>query len=227
MAFFGGWPVSGASGFPIPLVHGADDAAGAGWLGLLERALDSTARFFDGGGTLEFLPGLSALGPNIHPLLVHFPIAFLHAFFLLDLIAVALRKKELRLVASWMLYLGTLGAVSAAGTGLYAASIVPHGEAVHEIMEWHRRLGLTVTGLALVLSVWRLVARYRFSGMANAFHLFLAGLMATALFFGADLGGLMVYEYGVGVKNLQSLEAAHHHEHGDAEHHHEHGEAEP
>jgi len=216
MAFFG-WPVSGGSGFLTPAVHGADDGAGAGWVGLLDNALDSTTRFFDGGGTFEFLPGVSALAPNIHPLLVHFPIAFLSAFFLLDLIAVALRKNELRLVASWMLYLGALGAVSAAAAGLFAAGFVPHGEAVHEIMEWHKRLGLTVTSLSLVLSLWRLMARYRFSGMANAFHLFLAGLMATAMFFGADLGGLMVYEHGVGVKNLQSGEAAHHHEHGGGE----------
>lgn len=216
MAFLG-WPVSGGSGFLTPAVHGAGDAAGAGWVGLLEGVLDSTTRFFDGGGTFEFLPGLSSLAPNIHPLLVHFPIAFLNAFFLLDLTAVASRKKELRLVASWMLYLGTLGAVSAAAAGLFAAGFVPHGEAVHEIMEWHMRLGVTVTSLALVLSLWRLIARYRFSGMANAFHLFLASLMATAMFFGADLGGLMVYEHGVGVKNLQSVEAAHHHEHGGGE----------
>ncbi|WP_333689059.1 DUF2231 domain-containing protein [Methylococcus capsulatus] len=216
MAFLG-WPVSGGGGFLTPAVHGAGDAAGAGWVGLLEGVLDSTTRFFDGGGTFEFLPGLSSLAPNIHPLLVHFPIAFLNAFFLLDLTAVASRKKELRLVASWMLYLGTLGAVSAAAAGLFAAGFVPHGEAVHEIMEWHMRLGVTVTSLALVLSLWRLIARYRFSGMANAFHLFLASLMATAMFFGADLGGLMVYEHGVGVKNLQSVEAAHHHEHGGGE----------
>ncbi|MDF9392003.1 MULTISPECIES: DUF2231 domain-containing protein [Methylococcus] len=217
MAFLGGWPVLDGSGSLIPAVHGAGDGGSAGWVGLLDSLLDSTTRFFDGGSPFEFLPGLVALAPNIHPLLVHFPIAFLNAFFLLDLIAVAMGKRELRMVASWMLYLGTLGAASAAAAGLYAASFVPHGEAVHEILEWHERLGLTVTSLALGLSLWRLIARYRFSGMANVFHLFLAGIMVTAMFFGADLGGLMVYQHGVGVKNLQSEDAAHHHEHGGAE----------
>ena len=34
---------------------------------------------------------------------------------------------------------------------------------------------------------------------------------------GADLGGLMVYHYGVAVKAVQVTEGAHDHEHGDVQ----------
>lgn len=99
----------------------------------------------------------------------------------------------------------------AAATGLIAEDMVPHGEAVHETMEWHGRLGLSVASLSLILAAWRFAARANFSLMANALHLFLAALVVIFMFFGADLGGLMVYHYGVGVKSLQQADEHHHH----------------
>jgi uncharacterized membrane protein len=103
---------------------------------------------------------------------------------------------------------------------LYAAATVPHGQAVHEIMEWHQRLGLIVATLAAILSIWRLAAKQRIAGMAGALHLFLAAIMTASLVVGADLGGLMVYEHGVAVRQLQDPNARHDHGHG-----HEHASA--
>jgi len=52
-------------------------------------------------------------------------------------------------------------------------------------------------------------------------------LLCVLMMLGADLGGLMVYKYGVAVKSTQIQEAdvhEHDHEHPDDahEHHHEH-----
>ena len=44
-----------------------------------------------------------------------------------------------------------VGAIAAVAAGLVAAEMVPHGVQVHEIMETHERLGLTVAGIATVL----------------------------------------------------------------------------
>ncbi|MDD2769039.1 MAG: DUF2231 domain-containing protein [Methylococcus sp.] len=214
MTSLGGWQALVGEGFLVPSVHGSGDTGGAGWVGLLDTMLDSATQLFGSGVSFDLLPGISALAPNIHPLLVHFPIAFLNAFVAFDLVATVCRRHELVRVASWMLYLGALGAVAAAAAGLFAAGFVPHGEDVHEILAWHERLGLTVASLAVALSFWRLAARDRFTGMASAFRFVLAWIMAIAMFFGADLGGFMVYQYGVGVKNIQSPEAEHHHHDG-------------
>lgn len=199
----------------LPSVHGGGDAGG-GLVGLLDSLLQKLSGLTEPGGGFVLLPGIQTLGLNLHPSLVHFPIAFLSVFFLLELVGSLLRREKLRQVASALLYCGALGAVLAAAAGLYAAHIVPHGQEVHEIMEWHMRLGLTVASLAVVLSLWRLLAKGMMTGMAQALHLLLAGVMALCMVFGADLGGLMVYGHGVAVHKLQGEEAAQaHHHHGE------------
>ena len=200
----------------LPAVHGGSHGeADGGLVGMLDRFLETLS---GGGGpdpttSWRMFGGIEALGSNIHPLIVHFPIAFLSAFLLLEVLGLGLRNPAVRQVASGMLYLGAFSAIAAAGAGLLAEATVPHGAEVHEIMEWHERAWLTVAGLSVIMAVWRAVSRARFSAMAQALHLFVAALISVCLVFGADLGGLMVYQHGVGVKSLQETAAIHHHHH--------------
>lgn len=159
----------------------------------------------------EILPGVSQMA-NIHPLLVHFPIALLNGFFIMEILGLLLKKEELTAAATWMLYLGTLGAIGAVSAGLWAASTVPHGDEVHAIMERHEHFGLTVLALAVVLSAWRIYTRARLSTKARVVHLFFAFVTVVVMAFGADLGGLMVYKHGVGVKAVPVPLG---HEHGE------------
>ncbi|MBI5238340.1 MAG: DUF2231 domain-containing protein [Deltaproteobacteria bacterium] len=148
---------------------------------------------------LEILPGVSSM-MNIHPMLIHFPIALLSAFLAMELLGFIFKKEDLRTAATWMLYLGTLGAMVAVAAGLYAASTVSHSEEVHPIILKHRNLGITVLSLGVILSIWRIMAGGRFTNKGQLVHLFLALVMVIAMTFGADLGGLMVYKYGVAVR---------------------------
>lgn len=200
----------------VPVVHG-DEGAGAGIIGLVERVLEKIGGLIESGASWVLFPGIKTLAMNVHPMLVHFPIAFLTGFFLLEIIGVVLRRPNLRQAAGWMLYLGALGAVLAAAAGLVAAGNVPHGETVHEVMDWHERLMLTVAGLAVVLAVWRAAVAGQFgSRMAQALHWMLGTLMVTLLALGTDLGGLMVYRHGVGVAGLQRDAETSRHAHGAA-----------
>lgn len=204
----------------LPGVHGSGDG-GAGLVGVLDSLLTAITDFLDGGSggggpatgpAGGPLAGIMALGANVHPMVVHFPIAFIVAFFLLEIAGVAMRRQVWRQWASGMLYCGAIGAVLAVAAGWVAEDRVPHGAVVHEIMEWHERLGITVAVLTVGMAIWRAVAKESLAGMAQALHFFLAGLIVTCLVFGTDLGGLMVYQYGVGVKGLQSADDHHHHE---------------
>jgi uncharacterized membrane protein len=208
--------LSGIGGV-MPSIHGAADAAGGGLVGFLDTVLEQLSKISDAGGGFQWFPGIQTLGFNVHPALVHFPIAFLSVFFLLEIIGMVLPRDRLRQTAGAMLYCGTLGACLAAAAGLYAASTVPHGQDVHALMEWHERLGLTVAGLGLCLSVWRLWSKKVPVGMEKALFLLLSSLMTVSMVFGADLGGLMVYGHGVAVHSLQQEEAHHHHMHGSDE----------
>ncbi len=208
--------LSGVSGL-IPSIHGEADGAGGGLVGFLDTVLSQLSNIADSGGGFQWFPGIHTLGFNVHPSLVHFPIAFLSVFFLLEIVGIWLPRDRLRQTASALLYCGTIGALLAATAGLYAANTVPHGQAVHEVMEWHERLGLTVAGLAVALSLWRYLAKNVPAGMERALFLLLSTIMTVSMVFGADLGGLMVYQHGVAVHSLQEVEAHHQHRHGSDE----------
>lgn len=176
--------------------------------GLLEFFEGLTANGGSSNGS-NFLEGIASLA-NIHPLLVHFPIAFLSLFIAIDLIGTATKKSDLRKFAGNLLYLGTLFAGLTVWAGFHAAETVPHGHNVHDIMERHEHLGISILGLSLALSAWRLRRPVEGFGIYNVLSIILAGV----LIFGADLGGLMVYKYGVAVTAVTvSSEDSHHHEH--------------
>jgi uncharacterized membrane protein len=147
----------------------------------------------------SIMPGIAGMD-NVHPLLVHFPIAFLSAFFVLDVVGTLAKKTQWRSVASWFLYLGTVAAVFTVITGFNAADSVVHGQDVHGIMEHHESIGISVLSLAIVLSAWRVKSRGLIQGGANSFFLILSALLFVLIMLGADLGGFMVYKYGVAVK---------------------------
>ena len=196
-------------------IHGGADQGGgilesvAGLLAFLEN-LSSQG---PGGIFSAIMPGIAGMD-NIHPLLVHFPIAFLSAFFALDLVGTLAKKPQWRSVASWFLYFGTVAAMFTVTAGLIAAGSVAHGENVHDIMERHEHIGLSVLSLAVVLSIWRMKSGVLIRGGANSFFLILSALLCVLMMLGADLGGLMVYQYGVAVKSVQVPEGGHDHQHG-------------
>jgi len=171
------------------------------------------------------LPGITEMA-NVHPLFVHFPIALLNGFLLMELLGAITDKRSLRSAATWMLYLGTLGAVVTVITGLIAESGVGHGAGVHELMLSHKNHGLIVLAIALILSIWRLAVSARFSTKNRVAHFILAVIMVGTMAVGADKGGLMVYKYGVSVKAVPQMEGADAHDHGGSNGHGEKAETE-
>jgi uncharacterized membrane protein len=201
-------------------IHGGADQGG----GIVE-GLSSLLAFFEnlssqgpGGFFSSIMPGITGMD-NIHPLLVHFPIAFLSAFFALDVVGTLAKKPQWRSVASWFLFFGTIAALFTVIAGLIAAGSVAHGGNVHDIMERHEQIGLSVLALTSVLSIWRMKSGSLIRGGANSFFLILSALLFGLTMLGADLGGLMVYQYGVAVKSFQAPEEVHDHEHGDKQVH--------
>ncbi len=199
-------------------VHGGADS-GDGLAGAVEGFLSfisAVLTLSPGDMFAAILPGISTM-ENMHPLLVHFPIALLLSFVVLDFLGSLLGKSNWRGVASWFLYSGTLMAVFTVAAGLIAADSVAHGDEVHAIMEHHEHLGISLLLLAGVLTLWRLLAKPLPAAAANTLYLLLAGVMSVLILFTADLGGLMVYEHGVAVRPVRKMNQAATalHEHGD------------
>lgn len=156
------------------------------------------------------LPGLNAL-VNVHPMFVHFPIALFSAFLFVELLAMMTKKEDWHHVASWFLYLGTLAAVVTVIAGVLAANSVDHGENVHDIMERHKQMGMAVLSLSIALSAWRLKSAGIIKSGVKWIYLFLTFALFILVFLTADLGGLMVYKFGVAVKAVPVIDTSHVH----------------
>lgn len=164
---------------------------------------------------LQYFPGFSELA-NIHPVLVHFPIAMLTGFMLAELLSVLTGKQDLRDAGKWMLYFGTLGALAAAIIGLLGAEGVFHEGEVHDQMSKHRDYGLNVLALSLFLSLWRLIEGRDLVGVSRIIQNMVGLVIVINLMLGSDIGGVMVYKYGVAVNAVprEDLSDVSTHEHG-------------
>ena len=134
---------------------------------------------------------------TIHPLIVHFPIALLLTAVGLDLVAMIGKWPTLHRVALWNLGLGAVGAGLAVWTGLEASEVAKHTFESYQVMELHRKLGLSTLILSGLLLAWRLIKRDRLTPRARLWLLPLMLAMVGTVSYGAYLGGRLVYEFGV------------------------------
>ena len=145
----------------------------------------------------RILPGASQL-QNYHPLIVHFPIAFIYGAALIYFLAWITRERKVQWTALWMLLLGALSAAAALLSGFYAAPGLMVSQSVrHDLLSHHKHLMVSASILTGVLTVWALTTR----PMPTRFrYIFLTGLLLLMLLIasGADLGGEMVYSYNAG-----------------------------
>jgi uncharacterized membrane protein len=145
----------------------------------------------------RILPGASQL-QNYHPLLVHFPIAFIYGAALLYFVAWITASEKLQWTALWMLVLAALSAGLALASGFYAAPGLMVSQSVRdELLAHHKHLMVSASILVGVLTLWALASRPM---PTRARVLFMAGLLALMVLIaaGADLGGEMVYTYNAG-----------------------------
>ena len=145
----------------------------------------------------RLFPGAAHL-QNIHPVVVHFPIALLLVATVLYFLGASSRNEFITGAALWALVLGAIGALLSAGTGLYASEGVMIAPSVRDaLLIHHRNLMVAVTALTGALTVWALAARPL---PRRGRWAFLIGLVAMCVLIarGADYGGRLVYDYNAG-----------------------------
>lgn len=143
------------------------------------------------------LPGLKAV-LNIHPMLVHFPIALWLAALLFEAWAVIRNSEDWHRTAARLLYLGTVAGILTVLSGLAAEKSVPAGQAMI-VVGIHKTLMILTTSLALGLSLFALAFRKNFTAAYRKY--LLAGLVAIAILMtlGGDRGAQLIYQYGAAV----------------------------
>lgn len=152
---------------------------------------------------------------ELHPMLVHFPIAFLLGGVLLDIIGVCRRDSSLTRGAAWLIVAGVASGWIAAAAGVLALLTVPaHTEQAHALMYWHLLAGL----LALVLFTVVAIVRLRAKSTAKQRFSVTIGVVAAVLVIATGaLGSTLVYHGGAGVSPellSREIREGHSHTHG-------------
>ena len=143
------------------------------------------------------LPGAQHL-QNVHPLVIHFPIAFLMGAALLYMAASLSKSDRFAQSAFLVLVLGAVSLAVAVATGLYAEQGVMLALSVREhLLQPHKTAMLATLALCTILTIWAIAVR-PFPKKGRLLFLFLLLVMIGVMTLGADFGGRMVYDYNAG-----------------------------
>lgn len=150
--------------------------------------------------------------PNVHPMIVHFPIVLILVALLFDLMSLIFRNKTwLRTGAHVLYFLGAIAAVITYLSGRQAADTVEIAAQAYPVLSEHADLALYTVlffGIYALLRLFFVWKKYDINIWAGRILFIIALGGNFFLFETAEHGAELVYKYGVGVKVAKSNESA-------------------
>ena len=138
---------------------------------------------------------------EIHPSVIHFPLALVPASIFADLLGRMTGSRALMALGKKLMPVAAGSAVAAGAAGLVAQEAVKAEGRAHDLLATHRNMNIGLIGLSLAMAAAR--GRREKPGAGYL----LAGLGAVAAMnYTAYLGGKMVYDHGVGVRPAGGLD---------------------
>ncbi len=145
--------------------------------------------------------------PNMHPMMVHFPIALIMVAFVVDIMALFLQRISiLPRVATILYVLGALGTIGAVVSGESAVETVNISGQANSILADHENVAeltmwfFLIYGAVRVLLWWMSFRLVFWVPLAIVGGIGLLPLVQTS-----SLGGRLVYEQGVGIAMVDSM----------------------
>lgn len=149
--------------------------------------------------------------PNLHPLMVHFPIALITMSAVFHVAAAATRGKPLSrnfgILAHALLWLSALSVLPAVFLGWQAYNSVTHDDASHAAMLIHRNWALGTSVVLIILASWDGWRNKIDSPPAWWFVVAVIGAWSMVAIT-AWHGGELVYRHGLGVMSLPVAEGS-------------------
>jgi len=138
---------------------------------------------------------------QFHPKIIHFPIAFLLVYLLLELLGAIFKKEFFSKSAHLFLLFGVLGALAAVLTGNQAENAYEGWNkttsAILDIHSMYANITLWFFTALLVLRTF-LVLRKKFNNLFKYIFCILAIVGAYFIYQTGEHGGQMVFQHGVG-----------------------------
>lgn len=136
---------------------------------------------------------------EFHSAINDLPIALLLMSLVFDISGSWTKRESLKAAGFWCLVVGAAGALLALITGLRAEASIEHGGTVHIVMERHKTMAIAITVMFSALAAWRIWRRGRMGPQERPTYLAATAFSALILFWGAHLGGTIVYRHGGGI----------------------------
>ena len=92
---------------------------------------------------------------EVHPLVIHFPIALLSSAMLFDFFYILLKQNDLAQIGWWVLLLGLISAAAGIATGLWDDTLIGHLGSVSPLWVNHGWIQIFSCTLFLSLFIWR------------------------------------------------------------------------
>lgn len=140
---------------------------------------------------------------ELHPAIVHFPIALLTVAAFFGLLSLFTKKELFREIAFWNLLLGVIGSIAAVLTGFIGEQNLAHNDEIHQVLTKHKFTGLGILILSFALLTWIWVRKNKFGKVEYITWVLFLVLGTAAVFYQGFLGGKMVFEQGAGVKPME------------------------
>jgi uncharacterized membrane protein len=148
-------------------------------------------------------PLIPSWAPNLHPLVIHFPIVLMITAAVVDVVDVAFERSAWLKTAATTLYVaGALSLIVAYLTGLQAAATVLIPGMAHPVIAEHRQWALVTMGYCIGIAALRLLILRGDGGRSRGRRIALLaiGLASVVLIQQtAERGARLVYEFGTGV----------------------------
>jgi uncharacterized membrane protein len=141
--------------------------------------------------------------PNLHPMIVHFPIALMIVILACDTIGFFLKRKSFFDIGTILSVFALAGAAAAVISGLVAEDTAWKIAQVHETLEDHETAAFIFLGFMAIYTAFRVVFRRKISEKLGWLSLILALWGSAIVARVGYLGGELVFRYGTGVKQAE------------------------
>ena len=129
---------------------------------------------------------------ELHPLVIHFPIALFSSAVLFDCIAIVFKKNELLMTSWWVMLLALLSSVFAIITGLIDDNLIGHLFTTLPLWDNHGLMQIISIVIFLSIFIWRTKQPNLFDSKKNVFIYLLIGLAnVVILFYGSHIGAIL------------------------------------
>ena len=126
---------------------------------------------------------------ELHPLVIHFPIALFSAAILFDVIFILTNKTENLMVGWWVMLLALISSAVAIATGIIDDTLIGHLGSVFPLWKNHGWVQILSILIFLLVFIWRTKSPYFYqSYQSSRIYIIISGLGVVLLFYGGHLG---------------------------------------